>query len=201
MREREGMQSPVMMKDENKMTNYDKLKSISKFLSFVLRHEPQSIGLALDDAGWAKVDELLAKAAAAGRRLDRALLQQVVENNDKRRFALSEDGMRIRANQGHSIDVALGLRSVRPPDVLYHGTATRFLDSILAAGLDKRQRHHVHLTESLATAKAVGQRYGKVVLLVVDARRMAVDGHAFYCSDNGVWLTDAVSPQYLEPMT
>lgn len=182
------------------MNNNDKVKSISKFLSFVLRHEPQSIGLVLDEAGWARVDELLAKANERGKRLDRALLQHVVDTNDKRRFALSEDGLRIRASQGHSIDVALGLPAVTPPDVLYHGTATRFLDSILATGLDKRQRHHVHLTESLATATAVGRRYGKLALLAVDARRMCADGHVFHCSANGVWLTDAVAPSYLSLM-
>jgi putative RNA 2'-phosphotransferase len=178
----------------------DKVKSISKFLSLVLRHEPQSIGLVLDETGWARVDDLLARANAKGKRLDRALLQHVVDTNDKRRFALSDDGTRIRANQGHSIEVALGLPVVTPPDVLYHGTATRFLDSILATGLDKRQRHHVHLTDSLTTASAVGQRYGKLVLLAVDAGRMCADGHVFHRSDNGVWLTDAVPPQYLRTM-
>jgi putative RNA 2'-phosphotransferase len=182
------------------MTNNNNVKSISKFLSFVLRHEPQSIGLVLDEAGWAKVDELLAKANARGKRLDRALLQHVIDTNDKQRFALSDDGTRIRANQGHSIEVALGLPAVTPPDLLYHGTATRFLESILATGLDKRNRHHVHLTESLATATAVGRRYGKLVLLAVDARRMSADGHLFHRSDNGVWLTEAVSPQYLRTM-
>ena len=182
------------------MTNINNAKSISKFLSFVLRHEPQSIGLKLDEAGWVRVDELLAKANARGKRLDRALLQHVVATNDKQRFALSEDGTRIRANQGHSIDVVLGLPAVAPPDLLYHGTATRFLDSILATGLDKRNRHHVHLTESLATAAAVGRRYGKLVLLAIDAQRMAKEGHVFHRSDNGVWLTHAVPSQYLRAM-
>jgi putative RNA 2'-phosphotransferase len=182
------------------MNNKDKVKSISKFLSFVLRHEPQSIGLSLDEAGWASVDELLDKANAKGKRLDRSLLQHVIDTNDKQRFALSDDGTRIRANQGHSIEVTLGLPAMTPPDVLYHGTATRFLDSILATGLDRRNRHHVHLTESLATAKAVGQRYGKLVLLAVDAQRMSADGHVFHQSDNGVWLTDAVPTRYLRTM-
>jgi putative RNA 2'-phosphotransferase len=187
--------------EEQDMTNNDnKVRSISKFLSFVLRREPQSIGLTLDEAGWADVDDLLARAAGAGKRLDRALLQHVVDTNDKRRFALSEDGARIQANQGHSIEIELGLPAATPPDVLYHGTATRFLDSILATGLDKRQRHHVHLTESITTATAVGQRYGKLVLLAVDSRRMRAEGHVFHCSDNGVWLTDAVAPHYLRAM-
>jgi putative RNA 2'-phosphotransferase len=170
---------------------------MSKFLSFVLRHEPQSIGLALDEAGWASVDDLLVKATAAGKRLDLGLLQRVVDTSDKQRFAFSGDGQRIRANQGHSIDVSLGLAATVPPRVLYHGTASRFLISILANGLDKRQRHHVHLTEDVAVARSVGRRYGEVVLLEVDAARMSSDGHAFYCSDNRVWLTDVVPPDYL----
>lgn len=180
------------------MTHDNELKSISKFLSFVLRHEPQSIGLELDEGGWASVEELLAKAAAAGKRLDRQLLQRVVDTSDKKRFAFSEDGRRIRANQGHSIGVSLGLEPATPPAALYHGTASRFMESILAMGLDKRQRHHVHLTEDLAIARSVGQRYGKVVLLEVDAGRMHNDGHLFFRSDNGVWLTDTVPPAYIK---
>jgi putative RNA 2'-phosphotransferase len=180
------------------MTQDSELKSISKFLSFVLRHEPQSIGLQLDDGGWASVDDLLAKAAAAGKRLDHQLLQRVVDTSDKKRFALSEDGQRIRANQGHSIDVSLGLQPVSPPAFLYHGTASRFLDSILATGLDKRERHHVHLTEDLSIARSVGQRYGRVVLLEVDAARMHNDGHLFFRSANAVWLTDVVPSAYIK---
>lgn len=180
------------------MTLDNELKSISKFLSFVLRHEPQSIGLQLDEGGWASVDDLLVKAAAAGKRLDRQKLQRVVDTSDKKRFALSEDGRRIRANQGHSIDVTLGLQAVLPPGLLYHGTASRFLDAILVTGLDKRERHHVHLTEDLNIARSVGQRYGKVVLLEIDAGRMHDDGHLFFRSDNAVWLTDVVPPAYIK---
>jgi putative RNA 2'-phosphotransferase len=179
--------------------NSDKHKqSLSKFLSFVLRHEPQSIGLVLDEAGWADSDELLAKATAAGRPLTRALLHDIVGSSDKQRFSFSADGSRIRANQGHSIDVALGLPPLAPPPVLLHGTATRFLEAILQSGLDKRQRHHVHLTEDAAIARSVGQRYGSVVLLEVDARAMHSDGNLFFRSDNGVWLTDHVPPRYLK---
>lgn len=129
--------------------------------------------------------------------MTREQLEIVVVTSDKKRFAISEDGLRIRANQGHSIDVALGLLPVEPPEVLYHGTATRFLESILAAGLDKRERHHVHLTNDLDIAKSVGQRYGTVVVLTVAAARMHADGHVFFRSENGVWLTDAVPPHYL----
>lgn len=180
------------------MTQERGLTSTSKFLSLVLRHQPQSIGLVLDEAGWVPVDDLIEKANAAGKRLDRTLLQRVVETSDKQRFALSADGLRIRANQGHSIDVALGLAPAAPPPRLYHGTASRFLPSILANGLDRRQRHHVHLTEDLAIAADVGRRYGELVLLEIDAGRMAADGHVFWRSENAVWLTEAVPPAYLQ---
>ena len=173
------------------------LTSTSKFLSLVLRHKPSTIGLSLDAAGWANVDELLARAAAANHSLSRALLEKVVETSDKKRFAFSEDGLRIRANQGHSVDVELGLPPLAPPARLYHGTASRFLDAILAEGLAKRQRHHVHLSESTETATAVGRRYGELVLLAVDAQRMSAEGFLFFRSENNVWLTDHVPPVYL----
>jgi putative RNA 2'-phosphotransferase len=180
------------------MKEDDSLKSMSKFLSFVLRHEPHAIGLVLDEAGWADVDELVARSRAAGRALDRRLLQQVVDANDKQRFAFSADGRRIRASQGHSIHVELGLVPVPPPPVLYHGTASRFLSAILREGLAKRARHHVHLTEDRTVALSVGERYGKAVLLEVDAARMGADGHVFFRSDNRVWLVDTVPAAYLK---
>lgn len=170
----------------------------SKFLSLVLRHEPQKIGIVLDEAGWVAVDELLAKAAAAGRAMTRAQLAEVVATSDKRRFAFSEDGLRIRASQGHSVAVDLGLPPREPPPELWHGTASRSIASILRTGLDKRARHHVHLTADRATAVAVGARYGVPVLLRVAAAAMAADGHVFHCSDNDVWLVDAVPAEYLE---
>ncbi len=179
------------------MTNKDTLRATSKFMSFVLRHQPDAIGLTLDSAGWVRIDELLARMAAAGKRVSRELLQEVVDTNDKQRFAISDDGLRIRANQGHSIDVELGLEPAEPPDVLYHGTATRFRAAIFREGLQRQQRHHVHLSESIETARAVGSRYGVPVLLQVDARRMRNDGHVFYKSDNNVWLTEQVPVAYL----
>lgn len=139
---------------------------VSKFLSYVLRHEPHAIGLTLDREGWAEVDALIAGAQQAGRTLDVELLRAVVSSSDKKRFALSDDGRRIRAVQGHSIDtVAIQREPKQPPEFLYHGTATRFLDSILAEGLRPGERHHVHLSEDVSTATAVGQRYGKPVVL------------------------------------
>jgi len=180
------------------MNNNKKLTTISKFLSLVLRHEPQRIGLLLDVAGWASIDELLEKSALSGHGITRAQLEEVVATNDKKRFAISEDRKRIRASQGHSIDVDLELPVRVPPDVLYHGTASRWIASILRTGLDKRARHHVHLTENLHTATSVGARYGVPVILRVDARAMAAEGHEFRCSDNGVWLVDAVPVKFLE---
>jgi putative RNA 2'-phosphotransferase len=180
------------------MTSQEKERTAaSKFLSLVLRHKPQAIGLTPDAAGWVAVDELLARAASHNRPLSRQLLEEVVATSDKQRFAFSEDGQRIRANQGHSIEVDLGLAPCAPPAVLYHGTASRFLDAILTEGLAKRERHHVHLSENTATALAVGQRYGAPVLLAIDADRMARDGRLFFRTANNVWLTEDVPAGYL----
>ena len=173
------------------------LVKISKFLSYVLRHQPEAIGLVLDAHGWADVDELIARAAASGTALDRDGIAAAVTTNDKQRFALSSDGTRIRANQGHSVTADLALAPLAPPDVLYHGTATRFLDSIRAQGLVAGQRQHVHLSADRDTAITVGTRHGVPVVLVVDTRAMHADGLAFWRADNGVWLTDAVAPRYL----
>ncbi|MEM1248739.1 MAG: RNA 2'-phosphotransferase [Acidobacteriota bacterium] len=173
------------------------LKSISKFLSLVLRHDPQRIGLTMDDAGWVRVDELLQQAAAHGQEIDGATLDEVVGTNDKKRFAFSADGTRIRASQGHSVAVDLGLEPLAPPPELFHGTATRFLESILSEGLDGRARTHVHLSADVEVAVQVGQRHGRPVVLSVAARAMAIEGFDFYRSENGVWLTRAVPPRFL----
>jgi putative RNA 2'-phosphotransferase len=178
----------------------DPVVATSKLLSYVLRHRPDSIGLALDAHGWTGVDDLLARLAAAGHAVDRALLERVVADNDKQRFAFNDDRTRIRASQGHSIQVDLALVQTEPPQVLYHGTASRFLKSILAEGLRASGRHHVHLSADIDTARRVGARHGFPAILRVDTGRMRADGLAFYCSDNGVWLTEAVLPRYLEVM-
>jgi putative RNA 2'-phosphotransferase len=174
-------------------------KEISKFLSYVLRHAPETIGLDLDANGWADVDDLLVKARHAGRRIDLVTLREVVALNDKRRFTLSEDGRRIRAAQGHSIAVDLDLAPSEPPPRLYHGTAARNLDAILAEGLKPGQRQQVHLSLDPATAHKVGERHGKPVVLAVDAAAMHRDGHRLFCADNAVWLTDCVPARYLSP--
>ena len=179
------------------MTKSNELTTISKFMSLVLRHQPERIGLSLDGGGWADIDDLLARAAVAGRPVSRDQLNEVVATSDKRRFALSDDGVRIRANQGHSIDVDLGLEPLAPPDVLFHGTASRFVDSVLRTGLERRSRHHVHLTEDVAIGEAVGRRYGKPVILRIAAGAMAAQGHVFFRSANDVWLVEAVPPQFI----
>ncbi|MFC0682701.1 RNA 2'-phosphotransferase [Lysobacter korlensis] len=175
-----------------------RLESKSKFLSLVLRHEPGRIGLELDSAGWADLDDLVRLANAHGRGLTRALVEEIVATNDKRRFAIDPSGTRIRANQGHSVAVDLGLVPAEPPEVLFHGTATRFLPLIRATGLSPRSRQHVHLSANRATALAVGRRHGTPAVLVVHAADMHRDGHAFFCSANGVWLTGVVLPLYLD---
>ena len=166
-------------------------------MSLVLRHDPRRIGLDLDTAGWTTLAELIAKSSAHGQQLSEALIREVVATSDKQRFALSEDGLSIRANQGHSIHVELGLAACEPPPVLFHGTARRFLDSIRATGLEKRSRQHVHLSADEDTAAKVGARHGKVVILRVDAAGMTAAGHLFWRADNGVWLTEAVPAVFL----
>ncbi len=171
------------------------MAEISRFLSLVLRHKPEVIGIALDAQGWVDVDVLLAALRAHGRSVTREELERVVATSDKKRFAL--EGDRIRAHQGHSVDVDLDLRPEAPPPRLYHGTVARFVESIRREGLVRGQRHHVHLSADVATAKSVGGRRGAPVVLEVDAAAMARDGHVFYRSANGVWLTDHVPPAYL----
>jgi putative RNA 2'-phosphotransferase len=171
--------------------------SASKFLSLILRHRPDLIGLSLDGAGWADIAELI-RLSQTHRPLTRPLIEAVVAGSDKQRFAISEDGLRIRANQGHSIAVDLALAVVAPPERLYHGTATRFVDAIRREGLLRRDRHHVHLSANIDTARRVGARHGKPVVLTILAKEMAAAGHAFRCSANGVWLADAVPVDFID---
>lgn len=172
----------------------------SMFLSMVLRHEPETIGIALDAQGWVDVEELISKSSAAGTPFTRQELQRVVDKSDKKRFTLSEDGCRIRAAQGHSVSVELGLLPQKPPATLFHGTATRFLASIMAEGLTPQSRQQVHLSADAVTARRVGKRHGKPAILQVYAQGMHARGHAFFIADNGVWLTDRVPPEFLRPI-
>ncbi|UOQ96583.1 RNA 2'-phosphotransferase [Hymenobacter sp. 5317J-9] len=170
---------------------------LSKFLSLHLRHRPEAIGLKLQAGGWVSVDELLAACAAKGVPISRDELQEIVARNDKQRFAFDEAGTRIRAQQGHSVAVDLQLRPATPPAVLYHGTAPAALPAIRRDGLQKMSRHHVHLSPDVETARRVGARRGQPHILTVDAAAMHAAGAVFYESGNGVWLVDAVPPQYL----
>ncbi|WP_264791997.1 RNA 2'-phosphotransferase [Aureispira anguillae] len=175
-------------------TNY---KKISKFLSLVLRHKPEVLGLVLDEQGWVKTQDLLEKMAQNGRTLSLEVLEEVVANNDKKRFAFNADHSQIRASQGHSIAINLGYQAMKPPKVLFHGTALRFLASIRKSGLLKKNRHHVHLSQDMDTATTVGKRHGAVVVLEVKALEMHQAGFEFFISDNGVWLTEQVPTEYL----
>jgi putative RNA 2'-phosphotransferase len=170
----------------------------SKLLSLVLRHEPEKANLVLGEGGWVAVDDLLRGLETLGRAMTRERLRLVVSENDKKRFTLSEDGTRIRAAQGHSVEIVNDLSPLSPPEYLYHGTAIRFLDAIRAQGLKPMSRQHVHLSVDESTAFKVGQRHGKPSILIVLAREMERTGCVFYCADNGVWLTDSVSTQYLK---
>lgn len=172
------------------------VKKTSKYFSFILRHAPESIGLELDEQGWASVDELMKKTTDF--ELTPALIQTVVETNDKQRFRLSDDGKRIKANQGHSIKVDLALEPIEPPEILFHGTATRFKENIMKDGLQKMNRHHVHLSESLAVAKSVGERYGKPVIFHIQAKQMHKQGHLFYKTVNHVWLVNEVPIEFID---
>jgi putative RNA 2'-phosphotransferase len=174
------------------------IKGTSKFLSFVLRHSPETIDLELDENGWANVDELIPQSNKHKVPLDFDLLQVVVATNDKKRFIFNEDKTKIRASQGHSINVELNLNEVVPEGFLYHGTVAASIDSIKETGLQKMSRQHVHLSKDKETAIKVGGRRGKPVILTVDAERMQLEGFKFYLSENGVWLTDEVPARYIE---
>ena len=170
----------------------------SKFLSLVLRHQPELIGLELDENGWANVDELIKKTNDHGITLDLGTLNHIVDTNSKKRFAFSESLDKIRASQGHSLEINLGYPEKVPPEILYHGTATKNVESILKSGIEKRDRNHVHLSSDVETAIKVGQRHGKVFIFEVHAEHMHNDNFKFYISENGVWLTDNVPAKYLK---
>ncbi|MDR0416736.1 MAG: RNA 2'-phosphotransferase [Propionibacteriaceae bacterium] len=173
---------------------------LGRLISLVLRHDPSAAGITLDEHGWAVVDDLLSGMNRRGHSIDPATLRRIVAENDKARYCLSQDGRRIRANQGHSVDVDVQLAVADPPAELFHGTAERFLDSIKRAGLQPRQRQYIHLSADVDTAIKVGRRHGAPVVLRVDSAAMAHDGHIFRLSQNNVWLTDAVPWRYLTPL-
>lgn len=179
------------------MTEKETIRT-SKFLSLVLRHEPERIGLILGEAGWVAVNELLQAVNRHGLALTLDQLKHVVATSDKKRFAFSEDGRRIRASQGHSVEVDLQYAPQTPPEILFHGTATRFIDGIRKDGLQRMQRHDVHLSAETKVTFQVGGRHGKPVLLTIRAGDMHRAGFVFRCSANGVWLVSHVPPEFIE---
>ncbi len=170
---------------------------LSKFLSLVLRHKPQEIGIRLDSNGWVSVTELLEKMNSYGKAIDFETLEIILETNNKKRFRFNEDKTRIRANQGHSVTVDLGYKAKMPPAILYHGTANKNVASIYKSGIKKANRHHVHLSKDIETAISVGQRHGQVVVFEILSGEMMKEGFEFYESDNGVWLTDAIPARFI----
>jgi putative RNA 2'-phosphotransferase len=174
---------------------------ISKFLSFVLRHRPQEIGITLDPQGWVGIDDLLVACSAHGHKISRGNFNYVVAYNNKKRFAISENGKRVRASQEHSVEIDLGYQPAIPPELLYHGRASKNLPSIRRQGLTKGKRHHVHLSLDLTTARAVGKRHGSPVVLTIRADEMVQAGFIFYKSSNAVWLTEMVPYEFIvEPI-
>lgn len=173
------------------------MKSISKFIAYVLRHHPSEIGIELDSQGWADVGELIEGINKTGRFIDMALLQKVVANDEKGRYSFNEDMTKIRANQGHSVDVDVDFEQRIPPDFLYHGTAQKYLERIKQNGILKMTRQYVQLSDNVKTAFNVGSRHGVPVVLKIDTKRMAHDGYVFYISSNGVWQSQDILWKYV----
>jgi len=174
------------------------ITKLSKFLSLILRHKPEKFGLEMDRHGWVSTDELLRAANKAGKQIDQSLLERIVPENDKQRFAFNEDKSKIRAVQGHSRYIDLGLNPRKPPQHLYHGTVERFIPAIKEKGLIKGGRQYVHLSPDTKTATAVGSRRGQPVILTIESGKMYRDGYKFFLAENGVWLAEYVPPQYIE---
>ncbi len=174
------------------------LKHISKFLSLVLRHKPEEIGISMDANGWVDVDELIEKCTSRNMYLDFETLEEVVLTNDKQRFAFNDEYTKIRANQGHTVNVDLEFEPTKPADFLYHGTVEKYLTNIKSNGLQKMKRLHVHLSKDLETAIKVGSRRGQPIILKINASKMHEDGYPLYLSKNGVWLCDEVPVEYIE---
>lgn len=173
---------------------------LSRFLSLILRHKPEEIGLILDNQGYLEVEKLLQGINNTGRKIDKDILDEIVASDNKQRYSYNYDGTKIRANQGHSVKVDLGLTKSKPPEFLYHGTVERFLDNINKQGLLRMGREYVHLSVEIDTAKSVGERRGKPVILIIEADKMMEDGYEFYLSENGVWLTEEVPAKYISIM-
>ena len=174
-----------------------KVKATGSYIAKIIRHKPDLIGISLDENGWASVDELINGINSGDRYIDFELLQEIVRTDDKGRFSFNEDKSKIRAVQGHSIDVDLQLEAITPPKYLYHGTAIKYLESIKQSGIEKRTRNYVHLSPNEIIAKGVGIRHGVPVILKIDTEKMNSDGYEFFMAENGVWLTDYVPFKYV----
>ena len=190
----------MMWKKNIRGQDMGSLDKLSVFISLVLRHKPDVAGITLDSHGWANVDELLDGINKTGRKIDRKTLEEIVSADNKQRYSFNQDKTMVRANQGHSVPVDVELKELQPPDILYHGTADRFLDDILDGGLKSMSRLYVHLSKDIETALGVGKRHGYPVILKVYSGDMYKDGYKFYLSENGVWLTKNVEVKYLEVM-
>ena len=173
------------------------IEKLSKFISLILRHKPEEIGISLDDFGWAKTEDLINGINNSGRKIDIEILEEIVRTDDKQRYSFNEDKTKIRANQGHSIPVNVELKELEPPATLYHGTATKSIEGIRQQGIKSMSRLYVHLSKDFETAKKVGARHGECVVLIINAKKMYEDGIKFYLSENGVWLTKYVDPKYI----
>ena len=185
------------------MSNKENKRKVSdidlgRFISLILRHKPETIGIILDANGWADTKELLHGINLSGRYIDMEILDRIVRENNKKRYSFNEDKTKIRANQGHSIDVHVEMKELTPPDELYHGTADRFLDSIKEKGILKMNRQYVHLSPDVETAVNVGKRHGKPIVLVIDTKKMVEDGFHFWLSYNGVWQSEDIRWDYVK---
>ena len=173
------------------------IEKLSKFISLILRHKPEEVGITLDEHGWAKVNDLINGINNSGRKIDKDVLEEIIRTDNKQRYSFNEDKTKIRANQGHSIPVVIDFKELEPPDTLYHGTATKSIEGMQAQGIKPMSRLYVHLSKDFETAKQVGSRHGECVVLVINAKKMYKDGIKFYLSENGVWLTESVDPKYI----
>lgn len=192
-----GNSSMIDERNRNDMGKFDKL---SVFISLVLRHDPGAANITVDEHGWADVEELLTGINSTGRTIDRKILEEIVATDSKQRYSFNQDGTLIRANQGHSIPVDVELKKQEPPEILYHGTADRFLDAIEREGIKPMSRLYVHLSKDTDTAFHVGKRHGTPVILKIRSGEMYRAGHEFYLSENGVWLTKKVDVMYFEKL-
>lgn len=183
------------------MKTEKEINNLSKFLSLILRHKPETIGIELDENGWVNTNILLEKYNQHSHKIDFETLKFIVETNNKKRFSFSDNFEKIRANQGHSLDIELGYLATKPPRILYHGTAEKNVNSILLHGLDKRNRHHVHLSQDIETAINVGKRHGKPFIFEILSEKMSNNKFEFFVSENGVWLTENVPVKYIKEYT